>query len=296
MRKKNLVSVLCLLGLFLSKAQRHEIGMFAGNINIVGDIGETNYVLQGTTTVKQGTRLGLPITLGILYRMNFNPYQTLRFDLGYSNVKFIDEASDENYRKQRYNSESNTLYNLDAIFEYYFLPVNDEQRAMLSPYIFGGVGALVYNSWNMSLDFRNKNLIDTVGNFVQPSGSDDAYRKPIRESGNNMTLSIPFGVGVKYKFNYNWALFAEVLFRPTFTDEIDYSVISDKNVRVLYDKDEVKRIRGNKNGLSSDEIHQIIQPYIDSYKIGNLKSKDWVNNISVGVSYSFGRPPCYCEK
>ncbi|MGZ5211062.1 MAG: DUF6089 family protein [Kaistella sp.] len=25
-----------------------------------------------------------------------------------------------------------------------------------------------------------------------------------------------------------------------------------------------------------------------------MNSKDWVNTISLGLTYSFGRPPCYC--
>ena len=30
-------------------------------------------------------------------------------------------------------------------------------------------------------------------------------------------------------------------------------------------------------------------------QIGNINSKDWVNSVSIGLSYSFGRPPCYCD-
>ena len=74
--------------------------------------------------------------------------------------------------------------------------------------------------------------------------------------GNKFGFAIPFGAGLKYKFNYNWALFGEFMFRATNSDTLDYS---------------------------------------DEYNLGNLNSKDWMNSMSLGLSYSFGRPPCYCQ-
>ncbi len=35
--------------------------------------------------------------------------------------------------------------------------------------------------------------------------------------------------------------------------------------------------------------------YSDEYNLGNLNSKDWMNSMSLGLSYSFGGPPCYCQ-
>ena len=71
------------------QAQRHELGIRFGASNIVGDIGKTNYILQALTT-KSISKFGIPAYGGIIYRMNFNPYQTLRFDLGYNHVQFQD--------------------------------------------------------------------------------------------------------------------------------------------------------------------------------------------------------------
>ncbi len=112
---------------------------------------------------------------------------------------------------------------LQPIFDYNFLPVNEEQKSMLSPYIFGGISGLMFNT---TLE------------------------------GNKFGFAIPFGAGLKYKFNYNWALFGEFMFRATNSDTLDYS---------------------------------------DEYNLGNLNSKDWMNSMSLGLSYSFGRPPCYCQ-
>ncbi|MCD5969252.1 type IX secretion system protein PorG [Riemerella anatipestifer] len=276
----------------LSFAQKHEIGIYAGVSNLVGDIGKTNYLLSDFSTFSD--IYGPPVNLGGFYKMNFNPYQGLRFNLSYSNVKFQDHLAKEEYRRIRNNSGNNTVLSLESVFEYQFLPVNNEQKSpMLSPYIFGGIGAMLYSSVNTTLDFSDYQLVDATGTFMPPAIED--YPEGQRAVANKLTMSIPFGIGLKYKFNYNWALFGEVTFRPTFTDNIDYSNMKESQVRVLYDKEAVKAIRGGNTVLSEEEINAIIKPYVESKRVGNLNSNDWVNTVTVGISYSFGRPPCYCD-
>ncbi|MDY3350818.1 DUF6089 family protein [Riemerella anatipestifer] len=291
--KKIIFGLLCIFTTStLSFAQKHEIGVYAGVSNLVGDIGKTDYLFPDISTFN--SIYGPPVNLGGFYKMNFNPYQGLRFNLSYSNIKFQDYLAKEGYRRMRNNSGNNTILSLESIFEYQFLPVNNEQKEpMLSPYIFGGIGAMLYSSTNTTLDFSNYQLVDAIGAFTPPMIED--YPEEQRTMANKLTMSIPFGVGLKYKFNYNWALFGEVTFRPTFTDNIDYSNIQESQVRVLYDKEIVKAIRGGNTMLSKEEIDTIIKPYVESRKVGNLNSKDWVNSVALGVSYSFGRPPCYCD-
>ncbi len=56
-----------------------------------------------------------------------------------------------------------------------FFQLTKKQKSMLlSPYIFGGISGLMFNT---TLE------------------------------GNKFGFAIPFGAGLKYKFNYNWALF-----------------------------------------------------------------------------------------
>ncbi|MDY3547706.1 DUF6089 family protein [Riemerella anatipestifer] len=278
----------------VSFAQKHEVGIYAGVSNLVGDIGKTDYILHKPLPLSRMSEFGLPTHIGILYRMNFNPYQTLRFNLGYTNIQFNDKVANEIYRNQRGNYGTNSIYSLESIFEYQFLPVNNEQKSpMLSPYIFGGIGAMLYSSVNTTLDFSSYQLVDATGAFTPPTIED--YPEEQRAMANKLTMSIPFGVGLKYKFNYNWALFGEITFRPTFTDNIDYSNMQESQVKILYDKEAVKAIRGGNTVLSKEEINTIIKPYVESKRVGNLNSNDWVNTVTLGISYSFGRPPCYCD-
>ena len=222
MKRKTLVIIILFFFSFLANAQRHEIGIQLGTSNLTGDIGKTKYINplpDGSSFIKYK----LPFYGAIMYRMNFKPYQSVRFRLAYNRISFDDRYAQELYRLSRRAKGSNSVYEASAIFDYNFFPVNEEQKSMISPYIFGGISGLMFNT---TLE------------------------------GNKFGFAIPFGAGLKYKFNYNWALFGEFMFRATNSDTLDYS---------------------------------------DEYNLGNLNSKDWMNSMSLGLSYSFGRPPCYCQ-
>lgn len=221
-RKKLVIIALFFINLF-AHAQRHEIGIQLGTSNLTGDIGKTKYINPFPNSINNLANEGIPFYGAIMYRMNFNPYQSVRFRLAYNHLQFNDKYAQELYRASRGLYGTNSVYEASAIFDYNFLPVNEEQKSMLSPYIFGGISGLMFNT---TLE------------------------------GNKFGFAIPFGAGLKYKFNYNWALFGEFMFRATNSDTLDYS---------------------------------------DEYNLGNLNSKDWMNSMSLGLSYSFGRPPCYCQ-
>ena len=278
------------------KGQRHEIGVQLGMSNLVGDIGRTNYILQKPVTSNIAD-YGIPFYGGILYRMNFNPYQTVRLNIGYSHIQFIDALAKEQYRRNRNLWGTNSILEADLIFEYNFFSVNDEQKSMLSPYIFGGVGAMLANTPQLIIenDFRR----DAGGNAIAPVTADDFDTKSTYTSGKKISMAIPFGVGLKYKFNYNWALFGEFMFRPTFSDSIDYSMIDEKSVKVTYNKDIMSPGSTNKSLLQEDPYKTAaeakVAKLLEDRQVGNINSKDWVNTISLGLSYSFGRPPCYCD-
>ena len=279
-----------------TKAQRHELGVQLGMSNLVGDIGRTNYIFQPVIT-GNFSQFGLPFYGGIIYRMNFNPYQTLRFNLGYSHIQFSDGTAQEYYRRNRGLYGTNAIYEADVLFEYNFFPVNDEQKSLLSPYIFGGFGALLAETPQMIIenDFNR----DASGSAIAPAADGDFVTSASYETSRKITLAIPFGIGLKYKFNYNWAIFGEFMFRPTFSDAIDYSVIDEKNVKITYNKDILDPNANNKSLLQASPYKEIAEArasqIIDSRKVGNVNSKDWVNTVSIGLTYSFGRPPCYCE-
>ena len=82
----------------------------------------------------------------------------------------------ELYRASRGLYGTNSVYEASAIFDYNFLPVNEEQK-VCSVHIFWRISGLMFNT---TLE------------------------------GNKFGFAIPFGAGLKYKFNYNWALFGGI--------------------------------------------------------------------------------------
>lgn len=298
MKKNILVFFAILMGNVFALAQRHEIGIQVGTSNLVGDIGKTKYLNPFPNNIDNISNDGVPFYAAFMYRMNFNPYQSLRFRIAYNHVQFNDKYAQEYYRQERGYYGTNSVYEASAIFDYNFLPVNDEQKSMISPYIFGGISGIMFSSTQAI--FVNDFNRDAFGNAIAPAYDDD-FKTTLTygQNGQKFSLAIPFGIGLKYKFNYNWSVFGELMFRPTFTDAIDNSIIEDSDVKTTYNKDILASANSNKSLLQTEPYLTIakdrVNDFLKSREIGNVNSKDWVNSISIGVSYSFGRPPCYCE-
>lgn len=282
------------MGNLFAFAQRHEIGIQLGTSNLVGDIGKTKYLNPFPNNMDNISNDGLPFYAALMYRMNFNPYQSLRFRFAYNHVQFNDKYAQEYYRQNRGYSGTNSVYELSAIFDYNFLPVNDEQRSMLSPYIFGGLSGLFFSNTQITAvnDFNR----DASGNAITPTSDQDFNTNfTYGKSATKFSVAIPFGVGLKYKFNYNWAIFGELMFRATFTDAIDYSKMDNSDVKKIYirDANSTKSLLQTEPYLTVSD--QRVEDYLKAREVGNINSKDWVNTISLGISYSFGRPACYCQ-
>lgn len=230
-------------------AQRHELGIQVGTSVLVGDVGQTNYLFQKPYLDKT-LSLGAPVYVGVIYRLNANEQQSFRLSAGYSNVQFVDVDSPDSYRSDRKLYGNNSIYHADLTFEYFFFNINEEYKSKVSPYVFAGIGGMMYDGVVLT-------SIDQINDKIKPN----------YETSKKMTVSLPFGLGVKYKFNYNWGLSAEATFRPTFSDMIDFSQIESK-------------VEGVSN---------------DFRRVGNPNSNDWINTASIILSYSFGRPACYCK-
>jgi hypothetical protein len=149
------------------------------------------------------------------------------------------------------------------------------------------------------LTIENDFKRDAGGNASLPTNDGDFSTNATYTTGKQFTMAIPFGIGLKYKFNYNWALFGEFMFRPTFSDSIDYSQIDEKSVKVTYNKEFMASGSTTKSLLQEDPYKTIaearVAKLLEDRQVGNINSKDWVNTVSIGLSYSFGRPPCYCD-
>lgn len=238
-------------------AQRHELGILAGGANVIGDVGKGNY-FNPFPFRTSNSNIYLPISIGGLYRYNINPQMGFRANISYSRVGADDNKSKEQYKIDRNKSFRNNIVEGSIVFEYNFFNINDDIERGHSPYIFFGLGAFSAKEKNYDYDPDNNTII---------------------EKGKYKTnLSIPLGIGYKVKFNYNWILSFETGFRYTNVDYIDYNVgkFSDRF------KESVEN-----GSLSKSEYDKRI--------FGNTSNKDWYVISGISLTYSFGRPACYCD-
>ncbi|WP_291075455.1 MULTISPECIES: DUF6089 family protein [unclassified Empedobacter] len=236
----------------LTFAQRHELGIFAGGANVIGDVGKASYINPFPTKTEAGGKIYLPISIGGLYRFNINPQMGFRANISYSKVGASDHRSKEYYKLERNKNFRNNIVEGSLMFEYNFFNINDDQEKAQSPYIFVGVGA--FSAKGKEYDYDGTNIIE--------------------KTKYNTDLTIPFGVGYKVRFNYNWILSFETGVRYTNVDYIDYNT-----------------------GKFSEEYKNIFPnfPYDNEVVYGNLSNKDWYVITGISLTYSFGRPACYCD-
>ncbi len=285
--KNFLVVLVVFSSMMLCKAQRHEIGLMVGQPNVIADIGKTNYFQFFPETTDKNT---LTYSVGLLYRFNFNPHMGLRLNLNYNHVNFDDSKAKEDYRVLRDAKGQNNIGEGSIVFEYNFFDINDEQSFASSPYIFAGIGANIYKK--RLYRFEHDLFTDNAGNPIDPANETDFQTTVLYDEESESGVAIPFGIGYKFKVNYNWVISAEIGVRFTNTDNIDYSFSTENNFQ-----DERRYVAPE---LITDpqyfnEILERESNFKASQITGNLRSNDWYVISGISVAYSFGRPPCFCK-
>ncbi|WP_299758994.1 DUF6089 family protein [uncultured Pontibacter sp.] len=209
-----------------------EIGIGIGGANYKGEIAPNYRFLNNQPAVT------------VFYRRDMSNALTLRGGLMGSHRivndnTFSDEAFDDRpFHAYRQAELRLSLLELSGVVEYNFLDYYDRtQSPRLSPYVFVGVAGLLYNK---KLNF---------------AGNES------KEFDTDMTVAIPFGVGLKYALSTHWNLGLEFGARKTFTDKLDH--------------------------LTTEEYPE---------NIANPHDNDWYFYNGISISYTFYRyncPPIY---
>ena len=179
-------------------AQIHEIGVFAGGSNFIGDVGKTDYVSPNK------------LALGLLYKWNKSPRHSYRFSYIHSNLLGNDGKADSPDRVQRGYEFKNSINELSAEieFNYFNFNLHDKLTTQFTPYIATGLSYLMYDE----LYILNGETIN---------------------DGSSSTIALPIILGVKSNFIKNFVLAFEVGARYTFTDNLDGSYPKSKSYENL---------------------------------------------------------------
>lgn len=183
---------MCILGVQLNYSQIHEIGGFIGGSNFIGDVGATNYISPNQ------------LAIGGIYKWNRSPRHSYRVSLIYTELKALDEKSDDPRRVQRDYSFKGKLIEISAGMEFTFFDYDLHSGKRLgTPYLYTGISVA-----------NHKNYYFLNGVQTDENTSSWAY-------------GIPMVLGFKSTFTDNLILGVEVGARYTFSDEIDGSVPDD---------------------------------------------------------------------
>ncbi|HSD09173.1 DUF6089 family protein [Flavobacterium sp.] len=184
---KIFISFLCFFTGTFIHAQIHEVGVFLGGSNYIGDVGSTTYIAPNE------------LAFGVLYKWNKSPRHAYRFSYTQSQISGNDIDSKEPGRHNRGYSFSNDIKELSAGLEFNFFDFNlHEEKPKFTPYVYSGLSYFIYD--DLYID------------------AGETHKKDTKSS-----IAIPMTLGVKTNFARNFVLGLEVGARYTFTDNIDGS-------------------------------------------------------------------------
>jgi hypothetical protein len=177
-------------------AQIHEIGVFAGGSNFVGDVGETTYIKPNE------------FAFGLIYKWNRSPRHSWRASISTAKITADDDRSKDASRKERNYDFENTIKEVSFGLEFDFFEFDLHQlKRQFTPYVFLG---LTYTHY--------KGLFYEAPNVT-------------KSDSNHGTLSVPFALGVKTNLTEHFIIGFEVAPRYTFADNIDGSFPKNENLK-----------------------------------------------------------------
>ncbi|MES2574521.1 MAG: DUF6089 family protein [Bacteroidota bacterium] len=188
-------TLLFLLFISTTNAQIHELGLFVGGSNYVGDVGLTTYIAPNEPA------------FGILYKWNKSPRHSYRFSYTQSTISGNDLDSKEPSRNQRGYGFENNIKEVSLGLEFNFFDFNlHEIKTKVTPYVYSGLNYFMHDElYVISGETRKK-------------------------SGSSSSLAIPITLGVKSNITPHLVLGLEVGARYTFTDNLDGSNPKDNNL------------------------------------------------------------------
>ena len=192
-----LLLLLFLFPIMAMDAQIHEVGVFVGVSNFVGDVGRTDYIYPNKPAI------------GIIYKWNKSPRHSYRFSYTQTNLRGNDVVSKEASRYPRGYSFNNGVKEVSLALEFNFFDFNlHESETKITPYLFSGISYFKYDELYV---FNGETIKDK----------------------SESSFAIPLNLGIKSNISRYFVLGLEVGARFTFTDNIDGSNPKNENYKTL---------------------------------------------------------------
>jgi len=221
------LGVFCLLSIYVS-SQELELDEYRAEIGISG--GGAYYLGDANSVVFNSTQL----SYGAYFRYRFNPRIALKAEFGSTKIK---GTFNEFNNLTEIVENPVKSFDLTGEFNFFDLEKNEYKQysKIFSPYIFAGVGIMSYNGMNQK---DSTNI-----------------------SAQKLTLSIPFGLGMKVKLGNRWNLNVQWTTRLLLADNLE-------NIAEL----------NNKNNLNGS----------------NPFNNDFLSTLTVGIGFDIWKKHCDC--
>lgn len=173
------------------QSQIHEVGIFMGGINYIGDVGTTTYIAPNETA------------FGFLYKWNKSPRHSYRFSYNQSHLTARDQDSKEGGRTNRGYDFKTSIQEVSLGLEFNFFDFNlHESSTKITPYVASGIN-YIFADYNLN---NSKTGLKVNGRTERKN-----------------SVAIPMIIGVKSNITPHLILALETGARYTFSDNIDGS-------------------------------------------------------------------------
>lgn len=247
-------------------AQRVEVGLNAGGASYLGDLNPYNPVkISG-------------ISAGVFGKYNFNRYVGLGLHYNYGKVEANDADSKYQQLRDRNLSFENGLHEISFMLDFnlFDLTPHYRRKTNFTPYIFVGVGALIFEPKTTYKGDEYKLR------GYRTEGQEEIYK--------GFTATFPYGIGIKYKVKDNWTLFSQIGYRTPLTDYIDdvSGVYPAKSFffdpSVPSSSESLSDRSGENTGVYLGE---------PGTQRGDFRKRDHYMFVGIGISYTFVSQKCF---
>lgn len=232
-------------------SQTMEVGLYGGVSYYLGDLNPGKHFLNPQ------------ISYGFLARYNIDSRWAVKISGYRGKVKGNSQSS--NFLPDNDLSFESPVTDISAVAEFNFLKyITGSRRDFISPYIYTGISAFFYDPVSNGYSLRS------LGTEGQKIGYED--RKPY----SNISVAIPFGLGVKFSLAKNLGMTFFWEMHKTFTDYLD-----DVS-QTYYLNSQIINPDNPEEVLSDPSLNH--QPGMER---GNPKNKDWYSFTGFTLTYKF---------
>ena len=271
MRRLLLLSALVFAALTLRAQnflERSEVGLTVGGMNYLGDLNEQSMFGKVSPAA------------GLLARVNFDTRWSLSVGGSYGHV----EGGNPDVIARRNLSFRSPIVEGFIRAEFNFFPYGTMSGAMKrsTPYIFCGFGVFKFNP---KAKFVDPSTSEAIWYALQPLGTEGQGTKayPDRVKYQLIGVSMPFGLGYRWRISESVHLTVEYGWRKTWTDYLDDVSKTYVGAQVLG-----AGAGGSMAATLADRSGEVEPGYVNApgIKRGDDSLNDWFSYFNVSITFS----------